>query len=300
MNLKRGVMLRCNAQYLDAFWRALRLEGRKLATVRGHETGLRRFVERFGSRNFLTVSRGDLEDFVLESERNEHLIRSLKKLYRILDRPEMTARIRMPRPKRRLLPSELLDEGDITKMLMGSRSGRDMAIIGLLWDAGLRPIELLTMKLSSIDFTHRPAHITVGGKNGDRTIPISDWVARLLLNYVDSTPRIGDGWLWLGGRKNYGRMSNEALLKMLRMNARKVGIEKPIYVYAFRHSSASRDAGNGYTEMQMDLKYGWVFRSEMPSTYIHLNPDVLDGLVTKIPGSCAYLERDIPAFTGSL
>ncbi|MEM0489512.1 MAG: tyrosine-type recombinase/integrase, partial [Candidatus Bathyarchaeia archaeon] len=49
---------------------------------------------------------------------------------------------------------------------------RDKALIAVLYEAALRPGELLTMKVGSVEFKDNYCIISVNGKTGIKRIPI--------------------------------------------------------------------------------------------------------------------------------
>jgi hypothetical protein len=57
---------------------------------------------------------------------------------------------------------------------------------------------------------------------------------------------------------------------MLRKVVKRSKIQRPIWPYLMRHSSATDSADSGLTESQLDEAYGWTQGSKSPKTYIHL------------------------------
>ncbi len=177
-------------------------------------------------------------------------------------------------PYNRQLPStitkeDLLDQQDITNMLAVAPL-RDKAIIQLLWETGIRPQELLTMNVTSVNF--KTGEISVNGKTGPRTIPITDLSLRFLGEYISVFPRLfHSGKLWLPNPKSnhQGVLSEFGVLKSLRKIAASAAISKTITIYLFRHSAATRDAVT-MPEVILRQKYGWAKSSRMPEVYVHL------------------------------
>lgn len=165
--------------------------------------------------------------------------------------------------------ADLLVPEDIDAMLSVA-SKRDAAAIQLLWDSGIRPQELLEMNISSINFN--AAEVTVEGKTGPRTIPITSTTLSLLEAYLIAVPRlVPDAKLWVANPKSnhYGRLSGFGLTKALRSTAGAAGISKNITLYLFRHSAATRDAAV-MPEAILRQKFGWSRSSRMAEVYVHL------------------------------
>jgi integrase/recombinase XerD len=77
----------------------------------------------------------------------------------------------------------------------------------------------------------------------------------------------------------------------MRLNklAKKAGINKKIHPHLFRHSRATYMA-NYLTEAQMNMYFGWVQGSNMPSIYVHLSGRDIDDAVLKANG---IIEKDV-------
>lgn len=271
-------MLEANKNYRKEYIRGLQLQKAKYITIKQRLTNFDTFLADHADKDILTLSARELEDYVISKGQPEHLVRAIKKFYSMMDRSDITRRILLKRVQRDIKTGDLLTEDEV-KRLMEAAGRRDRAIIALLWDTGIRPEELLTMRMNSVDFHGEVAHISVTGKTGSRTIPLQDETTRELLEYVDATPRLGDGLFWARHDGGEGRISDEGLRLMLRKVAKKAGIKKKIYPYLFRHSALTRDAALGYTEIELCLKAGWRLGSRMPSVYIHLGSTVLDAKV---------------------
>ena len=224
-------MLQCNSKYIECFYRQLHLENAAIKTIKKHEQSLRMLIDEYGNRDFKAISREKLEEFVLRTGQKEHMIKSLKKFYRLLGLPERTANIKLRMQQRKLLPGDLLDDADVELLIDATTNKRDKAIIALLWDSGIRPEELLTMSLGSLDLEGRPAHITIDGKTGPRTVPISGLTAGFIIDYLDSSRRLGTGFLWAKEERSNlkGPLGWCGLVKMIRIAVRKANLKKKVY-----------------------------------------------------------------------
>jgi len=75
-------------------------------------------------------------------------------------------------------------------------------------------------------------------------------------------------------------LTRDDLNNMLKINAKRAGIQKRVWTHGLRHSAATRDAANGWDEAKFRIKYGWSKKSNMPSTYTHLaNSDLKDTIL---------------------
>ena len=75
----------------------------------------------------------------------------------------------------------------------------------------------------------------------------------------------------------------------LKKIAKKAKIKKRIHPHLFRHSRCTYMA-NYLTEAQMNLYFGWIQGSDMPSVYVHLSGRDVDDAVLKANGITAKEE----------
>ena len=266
-----------NDQLADLFWRRVRLENLAPNTVKRHNYAMRELLHRFGNKPLLEVTAAEMEEYVLSIHNKDRVTRTFKKFYKMMGHPEVVSNIRINIKDRVLTPEDLLTRKDVDNMLSHLSNLRDKAIVLLLWDTGMRPVELLSMSLGSVDFSTSPAHVSVSGKTGLRIIPLQDETAKSLLAYIDGVRRLGPGYFWVHSTKSHcgGALGYATLNDIISRVGSAIGLPH-IYPYLFRHSAASRDAGDGWTEIELCQKYGWQYSSKMPRVYLHLHPSLLD------------------------
>ncbi len=188
--------------------------------------------------------------------------------------------------KDRIMPEQLLTEGDVLKMLEAANNARDKAIIAVLFDAGVRVGELLNMKRKDVDLESNPAHIVVNGKTGPRRIPILFSVPYLAAYLNEQKMRKPDEYLWNVAGSWAGlvkRADYSAIRMMLQRVAKKAGIDKRVNPHSFRHSRATIYA-NRLTEQQLKQFFGWTGDSKMASVYVHLSGRDVDSAVLQANG----------------
>jgi len=193
---------------------------------------------------------------------------------------------------KRKRPSDMLTENEKLKLIQGCTNVRDTALVSLWLETGVRPKEILLMKLKDIDIQKDITLVTIPEetKTGTRTIPIIASKPHLV-EWLNQHPykTNNDAWLW----NNLRRKADESIAydsfeKMLQRLKERVGIKKKIYGYVARHSSYTDKAKKGWTEQQIKLYHGLSPDSKVLSHYIHLSGvDLLDrvkkdnGLITE-------------------
>lgn len=109
---------------------------------------------------------------------------ALKVFYRWLknsdEDPPETRWIRTTVSRRgRILPEQLITEEEIQRMLSKAVNTRDRAFIMMLYDAGLRPSEILSLKINNVNFDDYGAYLVVNGKTGPRRVRLLESVRAL-------------------------------------------------------------------------------------------------------------------------
>lgn len=188
---------------------------------------------------------------------------------------------------KRLDPNSLINEDEIKRLIAAATHPRDRALISILAESGVRLGELLTLKISQIQYDQYGAILFVEGKTGQRRIRLlastpylSEW-----LNIHPLKDEIGAPvWLKIG---TYGSqktaMSESAVRLILRNAARIAKVKKRINPHSFRHARATFMASR-LTDAQLKEQFGWTQGSDMAATYIHMSGRDTDGAILGIYG----------------
>jgi len=194
----------------------------------------------------------------------------------------------------RVTPEKLLSANDVKAMIVAAENERDKALISVLFEAALRPSELLTMTVGSVEFKREYCLITVKGKTGIKRIPLVASHA-LLLNWLQKHPRNNDVnaplWINLSNNGKGGRMSYSYFRKMLKRVAKKAGLHGDIWPYLFRHSTLTAMA-KVLTEAKLEQFAGWTIGSKMAKRYVHFSAKDLEEAVLEIHGLKQTYEKD--------
>lgn len=75
----------------------------------------------------------------------------------------------------RVTPDNILTPEEVKKIISKTENPRDKAMLYTLFEAALRPSELLTMEVKSVDFRDGYCLITVKGKTGFREYLTPTW-----------------------------------------------------------------------------------------------------------------------------
>jgi len=166
------------------------------------------------------------------------------------------------------------------KLMLACTSGRNRAMIHLLYEAGLRPHELLRLRKTDVEFTKDGAriHVPPNTKTGARDVLVIDCVPNIA-GYVANHPLRGSNALLFPALRGEGKsnmMCVEALNKIVKAAAKEAGITRNIKTYVLRHTAATRLASI-LTDAQMKAYFGWSQASDMAGVYIHMSGRDTDG-----------------------
>ncbi|MEG6617466.1 tyrosine-type recombinase/integrase [Peptococcaceae bacterium 1198_IL3148] len=147
-------------------------------------------------------------------------------------------------------------QDEFLKVVERGSNIRDIAIITLFINTGLRNSELCSLQIRDIDVSARSGWLTVQGKgNKFRKIPLNNEARKALQNYFDNY-RVGD-FLFVSSRgpKAGSRLTNVAVQNIFNKYKDQVPSmrnEKKITVHTLRHTFATRllEAGRNLVEVQ--------------------------------------------------
>jgi integrase/recombinase XerD len=161
------------------------------------------------------------------------------------------ALVKFPK-KPKSLPRAILNEPDVKKLLKApdrhsNRGYRNMVILELLYDTGIRRAEIADIRLSDIDLDG--GYLLIRGTgNKERVVPVSNRVCTLLRNYLlavrpsflkgsDSGALFLNRW----GEKMHG----QGIWEVVRLCAGLSKVKTKVTPHALRHTCATHMLRNG-------------------------------------------------------
>jgi len=183
--------------------------------------------------------------------------------------PKAVSWFRPKEPRNELKPSDLVTPKEEEGLLTACRNLRDRAIISVQSEVGLRPGELLGMRVQDVKVENECVELSVDGKTGVRPCYCIRSMPHLLA-WLNVHPRREDPQAYLWGLEGEP-YTYSAFRQMLRKVTKRARTKKKIWPYLFRHSSATDAADSGLTEPELNEAYGWVQGSKSPRTYLHLS-----------------------------
>jgi site-specific recombinase XerD len=182
------------------------------------------------------------------------------------DEIEKSPMDRLHQPRIPETPPPIYSERELVKII-GACEGkrfidkRDMVIIRLLVDCGMRRSELAYLRVEAVDLDQQLLRV-VGKGRRERIVPFGNKSAISLDRYLrarDKHPLHGHPQLLLG---QMGPLTDNGLYQAIRERAKKVGVDTTGHaVHRFRHTWAHRWLSEGGQEGDAMRIAGWRSRS---------------------------------------
>lgn len=262
---------------LDSFLRGLRAENLSKRTLETYGEGIRQFAKFLANMGMPTspsaITREYVEAFITElltrwkpaTANNRY--RALRRYFLwLIDEGEIkiSPMAKMHPPKIPEQPPPVLKDEDIMALFKVCEgrdfaARRDMAIIRLLIDSGLRRGELAGLTIDRVDLDAQT--VTVIGKGSRlRIVPFGRKASRDLDRYLRIRALHRDASrpeLWLG---LHGSMTPSGIYQVIAERAKQAGLSH-VYTHLFRHSFAHLWLRDGGTEGDLMQLAGWRSRS---------------------------------------
>ncbi|MCL2173610.1 MAG: site-specific integrase [Candidatus Bathyarchaeota archaeon] len=186
----------------------------------------------------------------------------------------------------RVTPESLLTPEDFTAIIKATTNKRDRAMVYVLFEAALRPGELLTMQISSVIFKDEYCLISANGKTGIKRIPLVI-SCKPLLEWLEDHPNKNkpESSLWCALDNNHlgKRLSYRHFRAIIKHLAKKAELKKDIWPYLYRHTSLTAMA-KVFTEARLEQFAGWTYGSKMTSRYVHFSARDLEDAILELHG----------------
>lgn len=183
-------------------------------------------------------------------------------------------------------PEALITQGEFEAIVKVADNLRDRAMLYVLFEGALRPGELLSMSIKSVEFRKEYCLITVNGKTGLKRLPL---VASFkpLLEWLRSHPKASDPnaplWCSLAQNRKGERLSYRHFRLIIKRLTSMAGLRKPVWPYIFRHSTLTAMA-KVLTEAKLEMFAGWTHGSRMTRRYVHFSARDLEDAILGLYG----------------
>jgi site-specific recombinase XerD len=258
----------------DAFTETLKSRNRSRSTIKNYREAIDQlalFLRARGMpRQVSAVRREHVEAFLndqfarrLRPATVANRYRSLQQFFRFcLETDEIAASpmARMRAPHVEAPPVPILNRDQITALIRACEGKtftdrRDMAIVRLLLDTGMRRAEIAGLRMGDLDFEHHTA-VIVGKGDRERIVSFGARSGLALRRYLLERAKRPDSRrpeLWLG---HAGAMKPDGIGAVVERRGRMAGIEK-LHPHRFRHTFAHEWLAEGGGEVDLQNLAGW-------------------------------------------
>lgn len=160
------------------------------------------------------------------------------------------------------LPTDMLTESDIERLVSVCLNPRDRFLIMLMWDSGARIGEILNCRIKDLSLSaNGPSRITLNGKTGLRVTPLSvsvPYAARYINEWRADAK--GDDPLFITIQKNRptkNAMDYPNVKKMLSDAKARCKLDKRLHAHLFRFSRCTFLISKGMSTTAMTKFFGW-------------------------------------------
>lgn len=164
-------------------------------------------------------------------------------------------------------------EQEVHAMIRAARNLRDKAFVSVLWEGGMRPSDIMSLRLKDVVFDQYGCVLKPDGKTNDYSVRLVDASHHLsaylehIRDYLQQDTYI---WLNLAGSKAYQPAPLATMTKAVKLLARAAGIKEQVCLYSFRHAHQTDMMRKGYSHQLINRHHGRKANSKQIEVYEHL------------------------------
>jgi site-specific recombinase XerD len=257
--------------------RSLRAGNKSPKTIRAYGDSARLLTvfvrDKFGTTAVERVGREQMESFIEDQLARYRpttasvRYRSLQQFFKwLMDEGEIRSNpmARMSPPIVPEVPVPVVSDEDLRKLLKACEgaafeSRRDLALIRVFMDTGVRLAECTGMRLEDLDFDSETITVTGKGRR-PRAVPFGAKTSQAIDRYLRVRSRhlqVASPALWLGPK---GGLTDSGVQQMLERRCADAGIDR-IHPHQLRHTAAHVWMASGGGETDAMRLFGWKSRT---------------------------------------
>lgn len=200
----------------------------------------------------------------------------------VVDRLDLVVGI--PNPRIAKYITEVLDASEMKILFKSCRDMRQLLIVQLLFDTGLRSRELLRLELKDFNKSNRTITINNGKGRKMRVVPYGSYIRSTMSAYIKMLGYMPKGTLIESYKYKGQPLSISGLQNIIREMAKRSGLKKRIHCHSLRHTYAVHYLNNGGGIPQLQqllghsnitttlhyLKYAHQVHNDTPTPLDHL------------------------------
>lgn len=266
-------------------------------TVLAYISDLNTFLAYIKDKNILDVESSDIRSYLktISSMSDKSIARNMTSIRTFYDYLLKRGLIKnnpvdgIKSPKIGKYLPDVLSISEVEKLLdfepTNSFTFRDRCMLELLYSSGLRISELVSLKFENVNLDD--CIIKVMGKGSkERIVPLNDITVSYLAEYINNIrpkmiKKTDNDYIFLNNHGNV--ITRQAVFKMIKKRAEKVGIKKSISPHTLRHSFATHMLQGGadirfiqellgHSDVTTTEIYTHIANEMLKSNYNELNP----------------------------
>lgn len=159
---------------------------------------------------------------------------AIKYSYLNILQKDITAGIKRPKKEKRI--PTVLSQDETRKLLSAIENKKSRLMLSLMYACGFRVSELVSLKVSDLEFNEKIGHVRQAKGKKDRIFNIPNFLSNELSEQVQMQKQNNQEYLFSGPK---GKLSIRNIEKITRIAARNSGIQKNIHCHTLRHSFAT-------------------------------------------------------------
>ena len=173
----------------------------------------------------------------------------------------------IPNPRVSKYVQEVLSEEDMAQLFDACRSMRELAMLHLLYDTGIRSREVSGIKLSDFDKVHQQLTIRNGKGAKLRTLPYSEELRQTLTPYFQNHKPTPSVYLFENKEVMGQAITVRGVQYIVKEVLKRSRLKKEVHPHTFRHSFAVHYLNNGGSILRLKELLG---HSEISTTLHYL------------------------------
>lgn len=253
-------------------------------TIKSYAYHLEIFLQFKKDRHYTYLSSQDVKDYLAvlaTSDKSESFvnqaINSIRSLFKYILNRQLKAYL-VIRPKKAKTNPILLSDEELTSLFRVCINKKHLAIIYLMFGAGLRVSEVTNLKITDIDSKCMLIYVRSGKGKKDRPVMLDERVLVALRDYFrEYRPT---EYLFNGQTDNDYSVSS--IQKFVKKYALLAGITKKVHPHLFRHNFATGVLENGGDIYDTQILLGHNSPTTTANVYAHLSPKYIASIKSPI------------------
>lgn len=227
----------------------MQVSGNPLSTQKSYIRGVRDLMEGLGSipesltvdqiKAHLSSWRGKVSSSALNLR-----VCGIKYYFRyVVKRPDLA--VDVPNPRVSKYVQEVLRESELLQLFNACTSMRELAVLHLLYDTGLRSREVCCIKLSDFEKVHRKLTIRNGKGDKLRVLPYSESLRKTLSQYFLSLKEKPQVYLFENKEVAGQGITVRGVQYIVKEVLKRSKLKKEVHPHTYRHTFAVHYMDNG-------------------------------------------------------